>query len=308
MNFRDRTLVSLASPDLRAALLSNIALSTIASTAYRLDVGMLSPPWSVVFDRLDIAPSFETQEQSRAEMAFDSTTGRIEGRIERTLPDALGDGPDAIWQGAVVGQGRLGGGHVAEVSGQFVGLGLVDLVIDGAGGIPASGAARDDARRVEIARRLSQASGVAGSIPPQDVTDWITRSGAADIGTFLRENASVDIGGSFNIRFVSDAPAADVAIRLEVDAVVHIADPDPNEASLIAMIRATHRARAQFSASYAPSAASEGVDRRVSVLGLWLAPLGWFNDQDWPGASPAARRDAANVWLREMGIAIAVPA
>ena len=232
MNFRDRTLVSLASEDLRGGLLTNVALTNIAETAYRIEPGSMSAPWSATFDKLRIAPSFETHEQARAEMAFDANTGRIDGRLDRISQGELGVGPDAIWQGAVIGQGRVGGGRIAEVSGSFVGLGDVDQVIDSAGGVPAAGAARDDARLIEIARRLTDAAGVTGEIGPKDVADWVARSGAADLTTFLSETSTTEIGGGFGIRFISEAPGVDVPVQLTVDAVIHVADPDTNESSL----------------------------------------------------------------------------
>ena len=124
---------------------------------------------------------------------------------------------------------------------------------------------------------------------------------------FLLQNSQVDIGGGFGIRFVSDAPAVDSPIRLSLNAVIQIAEPDPNAANLVHMIRETRRARELFAASRDIIPPTAGIDRRVDIVGLWIVPLSWFEDDGWPGANPAARRDAANIWLREMGIAVAAP-
>ncbi|MEJ8560071.1 hypothetical protein QTO30_01635 [Yoonia sp. GPGPB17] len=169
------------------------------------------------------------------------------------------------------------------------------------------GLARDVARLAEIAARLSAATGRADSITSQDVSDWVGRSGASDLSTFMNMNSQVDVGGGFGIRFVSDAPAVDSPIRLSLNAVIHIAEPQPNTASLMSLIHATRRAKELFTTSRDIAAPTPGIDRRGAVVGLWLVPLDWFEDNDWPGANPAARRDAANIWLRELGIAIATP-
>ncbi|MEJ8560073.1 hypothetical protein QTO30_01645 [Yoonia sp. GPGPB17] len=55
MNFRDATLVSLASPDLRDGLLTEEALAGLAAAAYRIDPGVLSAPWAAAFDKVELA-------------------------------------------------------------------------------------------------------------------------------------------------------------------------------------------------------------------------------------------------------------
>ncbi|MEJ8560072.1 hypothetical protein QTO30_01640 [Yoonia sp. GPGPB17] len=82
---------------------------------------------------------FELRDQAQVRFSLDVTSGRGDGQIDRIVQDPLDPAPDAIWQGAVIGQGRVGGGRIAEVSGSFVGLGDVDAVIDQAGGVPADG-------------------------------------------------------------------------------------------------------------------------------------------------------------------------
>lgn len=305
MNFRDATLVSLASGVLRDDLFTEDILADLAAAAYRIEPESLAAPWAASFDRLELAPTFETHEQSQLRFSLDMASGRGEAQLDRVFSDLPGTGPDAIWQGAIIGQGQIGGGRIAEVSGSFVGLGDVDAVIDQAGGVPAEGPTRDTARLAEIATRLAAASGQAGSISAQDVADWVAASGAADLTTFLGQTNQVDIGGGFGIRFVSDAPTVDSAIRLSLNAVIQIAEPDPNVANLAHMIRETRHARELLAASRDLTPPTAGVDRRAEVVALWFVPLRWFEDDGWPGANPAMRRDAANIWLREMGIAIA---
>lgn len=307
MNFRDATLVSIASDELRSDLFTESILADLAAAAYRIEPDSLTAPWAASFDRFELAPTFETHEQTQVRLNLDMTSGRGDGQLDRVSSDIPGTGPDAIWQGAIIGQGQIGGGRIAEVSGSFVGLGDVDAVIDQAGGIPAQGPARDTARLAEIAARLSAAAGQDDSISPQDVANWVAASGAADLTTFLGQTNQVDIGGGFGIRFVSDAPAVDSPIRLSLNAVIQIAEPDPNAANLVRMIRDTRHARELLAASRDLTPPTAGVDRRTEVVGLWFVPLTWFEDNGWPGANPAARRDAANIWLREMGIAIAAP-
>lgn len=307
MNFRDATLVSLASDESRDDLFAANTLANLAAAAYRIEPGSLTGPWAASFDQLELAPTFETHEQTQLRFTLDMASGRGDGQLDRVFSDVPGAGPDAIWRGAVIGQGQIGGGRIAEVSGSFVGLGDVDAAIHQAGGMPAEGPARDAARLGEIAAQLSAASGRDDSISPQNVADWVAASGASDLTTFLNQTHKVDIGGGFGIRFVSDAPVVDTPIRLSLNAVIQIAEPDPNAANLVRMIHETRHAREALAASRDLTPPTEGINRRVEVVGLWFVPLSWFEDDGWPGANPAARRDAANIWLREMGIAVATP-
>lgn len=306
MIFADQILVRLADAEQRANLFSEQSIETMAGAAYRMEPGQLVAPWSTRFDTLDLAPSVESSLAAEMAVQWEPMAQRGNANLTaQNLPfNSVRMHPIAYWGGAIIGQGRLGGGRIAEVDGSFVSLAGVDEAIDeaaGAGSEP-EGAAREAARIEEIAARLSSAAGKGDSISSQLVQQWIDEKAGGDVAALLNSNSMIEVPGGFRVKYVSDAPAQDLPMALGVDAVVFAFDGA--DTSISAALRATQRAQEQMVLDRQPSPGVGGIDRRVPVLGVWVVPNDWFADADWPGADPSERRARANDWLRARGIAV----
>lgn len=306
MRFEEKQLVRFASASTRQAFLDQASLEALADAAYVLAPGTLSPPWSAAFDRVELGASFGEKQSARIEARWDAGGMRADGSIEVDRRAGEARGIEAIWRGAVIGRGRIGGGRVSEVAGSFPGLGAVDANIDARPAPPpAFGPARETARIAEVARILSSAAGRADAFSEAMISAWMTETGSGDVATFLARGVASTAGGGFRVRFESAAPAVEAPVRLEIVAAILIRDPGEFAFSLAGLLRETRLAQDLIAAEIRPAAPTPGTTRRVPVPVIWVVPNSWFDDADWPGASPAARRAEAARWLRELGIAIA---
>lgn len=308
MDFADQILVRLADEDQRANLFSEASLETMAMAAYHVEAGQLAAPWAARFDVLDWAPSIEPARTASADLHWEESSKHGIARFSTSGLAALQERlqPIAYWGGAIIGQGRLGGGRVAQVSGGFVSLEGIDEAIDAAAGVGAEpqGTARETARLTELSNRLSQAAGKPGSITTEVVRRWVDETAGGNLESLLNSASVIDVPAGFRIRFVSDAPSQDLPMALGVDAVVFAFDTAQSPFGLAEAIRATHSAQEQIAIDNPPSPGVGGIDRRLPVLGIWVVPQSWFNDDSWPGTSPSDRLSRANKWLRRKGIAI----
>ena len=213
--------------------------------------------------------------------------------------------PEVLWTGAVVGQGRIGGGRVTRVVGGFPDLGEIDAAIDaGLNPPPADGALRETARRTELARRLSTAADIAGGITEQTVADWMQDIGADSVADYLERTRDATRPGGFGLTFESDAPGVDTPVRLDLSAVVFARGPDSPDFSLSELLRETRQAQARAAADDELPEPKLDLTRRQPIVAVWIVPQTWFDEQDWPGADRAARIAQAAEWLGPMGIAL----
>lgn len=306
MKLSDRTLVALGDEAQRTLMFSQEALEKIAIAAYRIEPGQLSAPWSARFDLVELAPRVQNAISADATVMWEPASQRGSAQFSTLAPQTKHESllPVAYWGGAVIGQGRLGGGRIAQVSGNFVSLHGIDEAIDAAAGAGSEpvGMARAQAQLEEIATRLSSAAGAPGSIGAELVKKWLDEKADGDIEALLANVSQVELPGGFRIRYESDAPAQDLPMALGLDAVIFAFDP--TEISIADALRATHAAQEHIALSRKPSDGVAGVDRRVSTVAIWVVSSSLFDDDGWPGANPAERRDRASQWLQTMGIAM----
>ena len=304
MQFVDQQLVRLASASTQPAFFDEDGLERIARAAYHLEPGVLDAPWSAAFDELDFASGFPLRQTARIEARWDASM-RAEAQLDLQAEDGELQGVSAIWRGAIIGRGRVGGGRVDRVVGGFPGLDLIDAAIDGRGAPPpASGPAREAARREEIARRLAAAAGRPGSVSGDDVATLLTEEGADEVGTFLATGQASRRLAAFMVRFASDVPAAPVPVRLELVAAIFIFDPASAGFSLGSMLSRTRKGLDVLAGKTLTRDAPAGLRRRNESVAIWVVPASWFDDADWPGAGPAERLAEASAWLQPHGIAL----
>ncbi|MDK1376438.1 MULTISPECIES: hypothetical protein [unclassified Sinorhizobium] len=305
MRFEDRQLVQLASESTRAAFFDSAALERIALASYVIDAGTLDAPWSAAFDELAFTTTLPSRQSARIETRWDASSMRAEGMLDLESQDRGLSGVSAVWRGAVIGRGMVGGGRVDDIAGGFPSLAEVDAAIDsGAAPPPASGPARDAARRDEVALRLANAIGRPNTVSGADVATLVADEGAADIASFLDTGHAARKLGALSVRFASDAPAAPVPVRLELTAAILIFDPGASGFLLADTLRATQRAQDLLSGEASSRNGTAGLRRRIEISAIWIVPAAWFNDADWPGATAAARLAEASTWLRAYGIAV----
>lgn len=270
----------LSSASTRGQVFDAGALERIALAAYDFEPGTLDAPWSAAFDALTFPATLPQRQIGRIEARWDGAGMRAEGQFDLEGSSSVPDDGAAVWRGAVIGRGQVGGGRVDRVAGAFVGRTGTDA---------------------QLATRLGEAAERPGTIDSGDVTALLGPEGD---GYLAREWAPEQVGG-FQVRFASEAPPAPVPVRLELAAAILIVDPAAPGFSLDALMRRTRRLQERLGTEGIAAAPTPGLRRRADVIAVWIAPSNWFDDTDWPGGSPAARLGDASAWLRTHGIALA---
>jgi hypothetical protein len=313
MNFADATLIRLASPATRAALLDQLSLAQLATAAHGDAVASLEGPYSAVFDSVEVGV---TVPRRAVVQGYWGSSGHppMEAQFSVFGLTPLAIRVDALWSGAVLARSVPAQTPVVASSYQSrwpSAEGIDDEIRQALGSLPTDPVALENARRPRYLQRLA-----AGLTAPADVTD-------ATLGAMLRRLA-VDSVSELMVRFESDLklgtlrfqyapPAAAPASpqRLPITAAVVIRDVPFALQDVLADSKAilAHLGDIGFRAP----AASPLVSAPPIVV-VWLVPGTLFDDAGWPGASGGdaqsqrqQRRTAAAQWLSQERIVFAVP-
>jgi hypothetical protein len=126
----DQTLVRLADPSARDAVLSSDALLAIATTCYAIDSESVAGDTTAVYDRIDLAVTVSPSVAATARWGRSSDPLLAEGSAQLTGLVAPTPGADAVWAGSVVVRTAGGDGTItaADVTDQGRDVEAVDHV------------------------------------------------------------------------------------------------------------------------------------------------------------------------------------
>ncbi|MFL6139712.1 MAG: hypothetical protein ACJ74O_18215 [Frankiaceae bacterium] len=108
----DQTLLRLADPAARDALLSSDGLLAIATTCYAIDTGTVVGDTTAVYDSLDLAVAISPNVAASARWSRSSDQVPVEGSASIVGLVAPSPGADAVWAGSVVVRTAGGAGTI----------------------------------------------------------------------------------------------------------------------------------------------------------------------------------------------------
>lgn len=302
MNFVDATLLRLASPAERQAMLTQDILGGMLAAAFDTASAAIQGPYAIAVDRLDLG--VEVGRSVTVDGTYVASPGTLPGDLRLKVGNLQVGRPlqvDTLWRGQLIARWTPQDDRVTSVSGGFTLLDIDRQIISDLGALPAGGALETE-RRTRLIARLK-----AGAAQPDVVDDQLldalfAASGVADAAGLLKAQGTSDIA-RLKITFSPPAQAgAPVPLRLPVTVAVLIRD---SVASLAQMFADSRAIRSALAADPAVQPADAAVRRLVPVLLLWVLPSTSFNDAGWPGGNPAARKANAIQLLSGQGIALA---
>lgn len=306
MNFADKVLVRLANPATRAAVFDGPALEQIASAAYDTSRGALDGPYSAVFDDFEIGvvvPRLGTLEGH-----FGSLSGTERSGAHFTVSGIGGSVfiIDAFWRGYVVARVSSPTGRITDVETAWPDLSAIDReIVVALGSLPANPATLATERRSRLIAQLQ-----AGSADPNVVTTdlidrLVERTQSTSLNEYFDRYSRAATFGPVQVTFAPGPPPVLSAKPLPVAAAILVRD---TPAGLSQMLADSRNVREYLEGAGMGRVEETGLPLRRGTLVIWVLPQTAFDDTDWPGATPAARRTAAGEWLAREGIGLAVTA
>jgi hypothetical protein len=305
VNFVDKTLVALADPASRPATFDQKALEQIVSAGYDATAMAAQGPFSAVFDEFRLGISTEPEGVVDGTLqpvgGSEQTTARfrLTGLLESTALRV-----DALWRGSVVARFARGGEPITKVVTNWPTLGTIDAEIAQANGgvLPSNPSALETQRRTQFVAHMRTALDQPNLFDDPALDKWLEAVGAESVGDLLEHFVGSVDPGTLTVTFASPAAAPATPQPLPIAAAILVRDAP---LSLAELLMESALVRERLRALGAERPAEAGLRRLQPVLVIWVIPDSVFNDTDWPGANPAARRANAGAWLAREGIGLA---
>jgi hypothetical protein len=304
VNFVDKTIVRLADPTTRAAVFDQVALEQIAACAYDADAMGLHGPYSAIFDEfaLGLGPDRHGLVEGDWSALGSSDSTRAQFRV-RGLGASDAPRVDALWQGSIVARFSRSQERIEEATSTWPSLGEIDAEIVAAlGNLPANKTQLENQRKTRFVAHMQTTLDQPEAFDDTSLAAWLDDVGADSVGDLLTRFSGTIQPGTMTVTFSPPAPVVESPRALPLAALLLVRDAPVSLADLLAGTSAVRdRARAL------------GIERphdpelhpRSRVVVIWVVPATLFDDTDWPGANPAARRTMAGAWLAESGIGLA---
>jgi len=305
VNFVDKTMVVLADPGSRPGAFDQAALEQIVSAAYDSATMGAHGPYAPVFDEFRLGISAEPEGVVDGSLQPVGSSDQTAARFRITgLPDNGTSRIDALWRGSITARFALSGEPITEVVTNWPDLGAIDEEVKAANGgaLPANADTLETQRRARLIAHM-QATLDQPNKFDDDALDRLLAGASVDsVGTLFTRLGGTVSPGTVTVTFAPPAAVAAAAQPLPIAAAILIRDTPLSVAELLAE-SALVRGRLQSLGAERP--ADPQLRRTNSVVVIWVVPSSVFEDADWPGADPAARRANAGVWLAREGIGLA---
>jgi hypothetical protein len=304
VNFVDRTFVALADPATRATALDAMSLEQILEAAYDVDViGPLQGPFEPHFDEFELGFSPAGVGILDGVWALVGSTERTEARF--TLAGLAADGAarvDAVWRGSILARAAAAGEPITAVRASWPSRPRVDAAVAAAnGGVLPGGAALETARRTELLTEIRNDLDDPARFAPEDLDALVAGADASSVGELLEQTVDRPLG-VVQLDFDEPQPVSEARRPLPIAAALLIRDAPLDIAELVSESK---RLRDRLAPAGLERPKDEELRLRYPVVVVWVVPQTVFDDADWPGATPAARRTAAGEWLAREGIGLA---
>jgi hypothetical protein len=304
MNFMDGVLVRLADPTTRAQVFDSDSLAQIAAAAYDTSQATIEGPYRAVFDELQLGlavPRIGTAEGHFGPLGMAERSG-----ANFNIGGLGGDAflINALWKGYVVATATRPTAHITRAEAGAINLTTIDAqIIADLGALPADRAVLAQERTTRFAAAIAAAAADPNVVTPALVQRALDAAGASDINEYFERYSRTTSFGPVQIQYSAAAAPPPSPKSLAISAAIVVRD---SVAGLTQLLADCRMARDQL-ASVGEGRANDGdIPLRNAVIAIWVLPVAVFNDAGWPGADPAARRQAAGAWLAREGIGLAV--
>lgn len=317
VHFEDKVLTRLASAEARGALFSGEAGGRVARVLFGSDTPNEA---DIHVDHVQLGVASDSATRGRTQLQIHEAPWRAEGEV--VLEAAAGELVDAVVRARLSLPLIAGSAPVTAVTGAadaWPDIALVqgktwpsaeDLEAGLDPGL--AGRAREEARRLALARLLSVGQGNGDAKRLERLEQLFAEAGVTGVAQFLAMLAARPAIGSYAIRFAKAAPDQDGVQDVPFTAAVVIDDlSDPAGAWRAIFARARHAQRT-VRVTGQGTADFNGQQPRERVPVLLFVPATNFDDDDWPGGGAAGtaadkarkRQTAAAGWLADAGIVL----
>jgi hypothetical protein len=303
VNFVDRTLVRLAEPALRATVFDEVSLGQLIGVAYDTDTMPVEEPFSAVFEELRVGLS--VPRLGTVEGWWSAPGGMDKHDVCLQLHNASAGEPtrvDAYWRGAIVARTAVSQSRVSAVVTDWPTTeGIDEEIIADEGSLPADAGLLEAARRSRFIARIRARFDQPAAFTDGVLDRWLRTIGAASVSDLMARFRGVVLTGPMRVSF--DLPdAGPLTPRpLPVAAALLIRDGGFSVADLLRESKVIREQLDRFGVERPPDPALRVRERLIVV---WVVPVSIFDDADWPGGDPAARRASAGAWLAREGIGL----
>jgi hypothetical protein len=305
VNFVDKTLVALADPASRPATFDQTALEQIVSAGYDAGAMGAQGPYSAVFDEFRLGISTEPEGVLDGTLQPVGTSEQTTARFRLTgIVESNGLRVDALWRGSVVARFARAGDPITAVVTNWPTLGTIDAEVAQANGgvLPSNPGVLETQRRARFVAHMRVALDQPNLFDDPALDTWLQTVGARSVGDLLENFVGSVDPGTITVTFAPPAAVSATPQPLPIAAALLVRDAP---LSLAELLRESALVRERLRALGAERPADAGLRRTQPVLVIWVIPISVFNDADWPGANPAARRANAGAWLAREGIGLA---
>jgi hypothetical protein len=306
MNFSDKILVRLADPATRAGVFDATALEQIATAAYDTSRGSLAGPYSAVFDEFEIGMT--VPRVATLEGHFGSLGGSERSAAHFNISGIAS--PvfviDAFWRGAVIGRVSAATGRISDVDTAWPDPSAIDRdIVATLGSLPANPATLVTERRTRLVAQLQSGSADPNVVTAELVDLLIERTQSTDLNEYFDRYSRAATFGPVQVTIAPGPAPPPAAKPLPVAAAILVRD---TATALAQMLADSRSVRDYLEGAGLGRVEDTGMPLRRGTLVIWVLPQTAFDDADWPGANPAARRTAAGQWLAREGIGLVVTA
>jgi len=185
----------------------------------------------------------------------------------------------------------------------LVGVVIVTFLLTRA--LPGDPAVLEGERRARLTAHFKAAVSDPEVVTGTVLDQLLAAAGANGVNAFFDRHSRAAAVGTVQVTISEGPPQPPSPKPLPVAAAILVRESAAGLAQLLAESRMV-REQLEGSALGRPEDSSLRMLR--SLLVIWVAPAAVFDDADWPGADPAARRLAAGQWLAREGIGLATVA
>jgi hypothetical protein len=305
VDYVDSTLVRLADPGTRSAVFDQEALERALRAAYDIEAMPIEGPYSPVFEEFKLG--LAVPQPGNLEGSWNALGGgdRKEARFQLSGVGGERLRVEAFWRGAIVGRVRPGAGQIEDVSTNWPGTAGIDAEIVAAlGALPADPGLLEQARRSRFLARIRAGLDQAVVFTDAMLDQWLARAGAGSVGELI-SRAAQTASGSVRVTFTAPSAGPPTPKPVSIAAAVLIRDVG---FSLVELLAQSKSILTELESSGLGRPQDPSLRPRLPLIVIWVIPFAVFNDADWPGADPAARRLLAGQWLAREGIGLVATA
>lgn len=309
MDFVDSVLVRLADPATRSGLFDEPSLANLVETAYDTTAMLVSPPFSPVFDELQLGYSAPPSAVVEGDWMGAGGVGRTELRLRlhglsHTPPLRV----EALWRGALVVRTAPARDRVEAVELAVPSFDVDPDIEADLGSLPSDPTQLETERRSRILARLRAGLDQPAAFTDDHLDRLLVGVGAGSVGDLVTQLVGQATSGTVQIRYSAPADTPLTARPLPFAAAVLVRDAGFTLADLLIQSRLV-RARTEELGLELPAAPE--IRRRHRMVVVWLVPAAVFDDEDWPGGTTgtseqrrAARFARAGQWLANEGVGL----